>query len=62
MDWIPHATKSITQYRGAFVNPNGTFPEVYPKESNKSTQAVETLHGLCKEIGIPENLKSVGAK
>ena len=50
--------KSITQCRGEFVYPNGTFPEVYTKESNKSMKSVETLQKLCEDTGIPENLKS----
>ena len=52
------ATKSITQCKGVFVYFNRTFPEVYPKESNKIMQAAETLQELCKDEGIPDNLKS----
>ena len=31
VDWMPAATKSITQCRVTFVYSNGTFPEVYQK-------------------------------
>ena len=58
VDWMTAATKLITQYRSAFVYSNGTFPEVYPKESNKSMQVEETSQEFCEEIVIPENLKS----
>ena len=37
------ATKLIAQCRGEFVYSNGTFPEVYPKESNKSMKAADKL-------------------
>ena len=54
---IPAATKSNTQCRGEFVYSNETFPEVYPKEINKSMQLAETLQEFCEDKGVPENLK-----
>ena len=55
---MPAAKKSITQCKGAFLYSNGKLPEVYPKESNKIMQESETLQEICKDLGIPENLKS----
>ena len=52
------ATKSITQCKGKFVYSNETLPEVYPKESNKSMQAVVMFQEFYKDVGISENLKS----
>ena len=58
VDWMPAITKSITKYKCAFVYYYGTLPEVYPKESNKSMHAAETLKELFKNVGITENPKS----
>ena len=58
VDWMPSATKSITQCKGAFVYSNGTYPEVYPKENNKMGSAAETLQSFCHDVGVPEKLKS----
>ena len=58
VDWMPSATKSITQCKGAFVYSNGTYPEVYPKEDNKMGSAAETLQSFCHDVGVPERLKS----
>ena len=55
---MPAATKSITQCKDVFVYSYGTLPEVRPKESNKSMQGAETLQEFCKNVGIPDNLKS----
>ena len=58
VDWMPSATKSITQCKGAFVYSNGTYPEMYPKEDNKMGSAKETLQSFCHDVGVPEKLKS----
>ena len=58
VDWMPAITKSITKYKCASVYYYGTLPEVYPKESNKSMHAAETLKELFKNVGITENPKS----
>ena len=52
------AKNSITQCKGAFFYSNGTLPETYPKKSNKSVQAAETMQEFCEDVGITENLKS----
>ena len=46
------------QCKGVFVYSNGALPKVYPKDINNSLQAADTLQKLCKDICIPENLKS----
>ena len=43
MDWMPAATQSITQCKGAFVYFTGEIPEVYPKASNMSKKSTEML-------------------
>ena len=35
VDWMPVATKSITQFKCVFVYPNGTFPEFYRKKATR---------------------------
>ena len=39
VDWMPAATKSITQFKGVFVYYNGTLLKVYPKQSKKIMQS-----------------------
>ena len=58
LDWMIDATNSIMQCRGKFVYSNGTFPELYPKQSNNSMQGLDKLQEVLKDIGIPDNLKS----
>ena len=41
-----------------FVYSNGTFPEVYPKYSNKSMQEAEMLQEFYNDLGISYKLKS----
>ena len=56
--WMPAATKSITQCKGAFVYYNGTLTAFYLKESYKSMKAADLLKELCKGVYIPYILKS----
>ena len=51
-------TKSITQCTGAFVYTNGTFTEVYPKETHAQIPTNQTLNDFCNDVGVPEKLKS----
>lgn len=58
VDWMPSSVKSITQCKGAFVYSNGTYAEIYPKEDNTQVSAAATLQDFCRDVGVPETLKS----
>ena len=51
-------TKSITQYKGAWVYTNGALTKVYPSESNHQIPANVSLNDFCNDVGIPEKLAS----
>ena len=62
VDWMPAATKSLSQNVGAFVFTNGTFTEVFPTPDRRSVTAAMSLKEFCEDVGTPEKLKSDRAK
>ena len=53
VDWMTANTKSITQYKAAWVYTNRAFTEVYPSDSNHQIPANVSLNDFCHDVGVP---------